>query len=154
MTHNIELKEGDEVYAACVPSYGTASGTIEGPFKLGAPDKRTGNFRVTLSSGVRQFNANGRARGGLSYSSSTTLYRADDPRLHCIRHEVRYARQVARLRELVAPRTHHDNPFPRPPELCDLAPMASELAVLCDMIEALKRRLAELQAQKPKGSGA
>lgn len=140
MSDEIELQEGDGCYVVFHYHNAPAQSRIEGPFKLGAPDKRTGNFRVSTRSGQKQFAKGGWPRSDAGYSVSLWLYRADDPKLRRIRCEIDYARQVQRLHAVLGKAK-----LPMPPELRSVTAVAAEVAGIADLIEALERRLVELQ---------
>ena len=137
------LQQGDVCYIVTTYRHPAVS-VISGPFTLGKPDKRTGNFRVSASGGVMQimqFSADGWHRGRDSWGPSHKLLRHDDPDLFRAREESKYRRQVDTLGKL-CDKKHFAYPHDLP-----LAGLAERLAEIAAEIEQFQALLAELSKE-------
>ena len=134
------LQQGDVCYIVTTYRWPAVS-VISGPFTLGKPDKRTGNFRVSANGGVMQFSADGWHRGRDSWGPSQKLLRHDDPELARTREEAAYRKQVDNLGKL-CDKKHFAYPHDLP-----LAVLSERLAEIAADLEQFQALLATLSKE-------
>lgn len=147
-SEGFELTAGAVVYVV-THHRGEDPATIEGPFTLGNPHKRTGNFTVKMRHESVQFSANGWRRGGYEWGPSMVAYRENDPAFLRVRTETAYRKQ--RLRLQILAKNHaafvfpHD--FPALPALtAQLTAIGDSLEHFFDTLQQLNQEAAEAKA--------